>query len=291
MLCFVGLEPPVSEIFVPGDTRTCKKISDPSRKSTHAIVQFFIELHALGWSLGGNFKSSDFGITHYGFLRGEKSLLPKLKKIKSKARYKDLCSLADVIENGIYAKAKAIGLPADLEDFLWLLRNFKQNLYYPLLEMHVSHYNELRKSDLFGNMYNTLETIRILDNKKYGNIVGKILCGRQNWISKAKRNAHLHAVLRYRPCNGRSVKVKIKSFMTGKVTYKNTTASLLTFRRNGHAHLVKDNSIGPGGMEAAIRAAIAVLALHQHSSFNDKGLPSEKASDIAAVIEKVLMQN
>ncbi|XP_034576574.1 uncharacterized protein [Setaria viridis] len=187
MLSFVASEVPVMEIAVPGYIRKRIKSSDPARHTTTAIVIWLCDLHKHGWTLNGKFDASDFGITHLGILKGEKHLMNKLKRLGGRMRWKDMEAGADMIKHAVYSDGLLVGLPADTEDLILLMRNFKRKNYF-LIRFHICHDNEVKKSYLFVLMYNRLMVIQVIDKVKYGRIINKIRCGSKNWISRANEN-------------------------------------------------------------------------------------------------------
>lgn len=96
-----------------------------------------------------------------------------------------------------------------------------------------------RKRSLFTIMYDRLMVIKIIDKKMYQRILNGIPLS--SCIHSAMKNVHLHEVLRFRK-HSNAFTYMILAFLTNKVSYPPTLECLLTFWRNGGAHLIKDYS-------------------------------------------------
>lgn len=255
--------------------------------------------------MDGSLGPSDFGITHSGFLKGSKSLLDKLKPKTDPMILADMNAVADVVEYTVFAKRTYASLFADVANLIVVLRNYNPTLS-PLLQTHVSRENGTNKNALFSIIFSRLLVIKVDDPQKYKSIVQKITP--TNWIHNAKKNVHLHELLRYSHKTPTNLSEKIAYFLKTEVRYKPTTDDLLVFRRNGISHLVKDYSFDVfGGAEEGLKAALKIMVNKNQSiaaavsgvaqpipaagaqelkaSFND-----DDAGKMAATIEKMLQK-
>jgi hypothetical protein len=98
--------------------------TDPSRDPTAAVVQWFVKLHSLGFSLSGNFKATNFALNHSDLLRGERKLLKNLRKLTLKRRRRDMESCWDMIEFDFYNR-EYVRVSIATKHLLWLLKHCK----------------------------------------------------------------------------------------------------------------------------------------------------------------------
>ncbi|CAN6281430.1 unnamed protein product [Urochloa humidicola] len=239
---FFTSEPAVTPINVPGQQHGDQylRFSDPARISCAALVDWQIMLKEAGYSLACHISASDFAITYFGYFKGKRTLLEKLRTSSPKLAKMNMSDGADLIENEICAGAAV--LPAEVRHLIRLLRGFKKKNSF-IIRHHPSLYNELGKEMLFSSMFGRAKKLQKLDPSKYQKIVGKLpYCrqkGKGNWTQRVRNNIYLKSVLtRLSPQqltkkNPRKRKVQI-AFI---IRYKKNGGELLRFRRNSQQHL------------------------------------------------------
>lgn len=189
---------PVTEVDVPGDAnRRYKQSSNRARFSTTALVDWVLGVHKFGFSFDGAILSSDFGVSHRGFLKGERHLLQKVKKVKELTENmmrKDMQSVAVIIKIVIFGADQP---NIEVEDLLRLLNNFSY-AEIPLIRNHLCHESDNNKTACFIKAYDWLMVLKSMDPTKYNSIVNQIPYA-TDWVARVMDNIHLHSVLRYAP--------------------------------------------------------------------------------------------
>jgi hypothetical protein len=150
--------------------------TDPSRDPTAAVVEWFVKLHSLGFSLSGNFKATNFALNHSDLLRCERKLLKNLRKLTLKRMRRDMESCGDMIEFDFYNREYA-SISIATKHLLWLLKHFKPRHSF-LVCNHACHEEEDRRISLFEAVCIRLHVLEKIDKPKYNRFIGKLPCCR-----------------------------------------------------------------------------------------------------------------
>ncbi|KAF7102021.1 hypothetical protein CFC21_103214 [Triticum aestivum] len=246
---------PIQQMQVPGDTRLYDQSSVVALNSTGASVDWVVELHRAGFSLDGVMGVNDFVVDHRGLLKGSHVLRKMLKPLDDTRRDRDLVALAGSIQDGIYHGITE--LPRDVAQLVRRLKRFKRG-YHRLYRMHVATKSEIEKCAMFERYFVRLEQIRQRSPGTYAKIIKRIDCG-LNWLKSSMLNLHVHSVMRFRP-GGSTFEAKLRSFLSVAAAKRVDVPGFLTTRRNGQAHLSKDNAMDLGqGKEIALKAATSAM--------------------------------
>jgi hypothetical protein len=289
MVDYLAAEQSLTVVPVAGEhNRTFTKCSNRARLAGSAYCTWIDLLHAEGFSLDGSFALADFAVDSMGFLKGQYTLLVKVKRLAGNMRRNDMHTLAYVIQQEIHGGAG--DLPADLSALLSLLRTYRRRIA-PLVLNHCSHDVESMKSALFLKMHDRLKVLEVMDKNLFNQVIANI-SDSTTWKNIASLNVHIQHVMRY---PRRQKQPKLTDFVIGVLVkaiatpYVATAAGLLLCRRNSQAHLEPDYSIDNGDQQAALFGACAALAAHETRTGlrnMDQSLATHVSRAIARVLEK-----